>query len=65
MLFTPARHEPLADRPISDAAARKAIADNAARAEREFDAADGRWPLDPADAVREGARPESSLGWGS
>jgi Lanthionine synthetase C-like protein len=61
VLFTPARHEPLADRRFSEAAAREAIARIAARAERELDAADGRWPLDPADALSDGAGPESGL----
>jgi hypothetical protein len=65
VLFTPSRHEPLGDRPFSDAAAREAIAGIAARAEREFDAADGRWPLDSADALDEEVRPESGLGWGA
>jgi hypothetical protein len=61
VLFTPARHEPLADRRFSEAAAREAIVRIAARAERELDAADGRWPRDPADALSEGAGPESGL----
>jgi lanthionine synthetase-like protein len=65
VLFTPDRHEPVDDRPFSDAAAREAIAKIAARAERELDTADGRWPLDPADAQSEEARPESGLGWGA
>jgi hypothetical protein len=65
VLFTPERHEPLRDRPFSDAGAREAIANIVARAERELDSADGRWPLDPADAPSEGARPESGLGWGA
>src|SRR5439155_5684893 len=37
----------------------------AARTERELDAADGRWPLDPVDAGSEGAGPSSSLYWGA
>jgi hypothetical protein len=61
VLFTPARHEPLADRLFTEAAAREAIARIAARAERELDAADGRWPLDPADALSEGDGPASGL----
>lgn len=61
MLFSPDRHEPLADVRFSEAAAREAIARIAARAERELDAADGRWPLDPADAEREGEGPASDL----
>jgi hypothetical protein len=64
MLFSPDRHEALSDRPFSEAAAREAIARIAARAERELDAADGRWPLDPADA-EEGAGPSSELYWGA
>jgi hypothetical protein len=65
VLFTPDRHETIADLPFSDAAARDAIANIVTRAEREFDAADGRWPLDRADASSEGAPPESGLGWGA
>jgi lantibiotic modifying enzyme len=61
VLFTPDRHEPLADRPFSEAAAREAIAQIAERAQRELDPADGRWPLDPADVEREGERPASAL----
>lgn len=61
VLFTPARHEPLADRLFDEAAARDAIARIAARSEREFDRVDGRWPLDAADALAEGPVPESGL----
>jgi hypothetical protein len=61
VLFTPDRHEHLADRRFSEAAAREAIARIAARAERELEEADGRWPLDRADALDEEARPESGL----
>src|SRR3954467_587704 len=60
-LHTPARHEPLADGRFGEAAAREAIARIAARARRELAAADGRWPLDPADAEAEGAGPASGL----
>jgi lanthionine synthetase-like protein len=65
VLFTPERHEPLAERPFSEAAAREAIARIAARAERELDAADGRWPLDSEDALDDDARPESGLHCGA
>jgi hypothetical protein len=65
VLFTPARHEPLADRPFSEAAAREAIARIAARAEQELDAADGLWPRDPADAQRLGEGRASSIYWGA
>jgi Lanthionine synthetase C-like protein len=65
VLFTPDRHEPLADRSFSEAAAREAIARIAARAEQELDAADGRWPRDPADAQRPGEGRASSLYWGA
>lgn len=61
MLFTPARHESLADDRFDEVAARAVIGRIAERAERELDRADGRWALDPADAEREGAGPESSL----
>ncbi len=65
MLFTPARHEPLAGRPFSEGTARKAIVRIAERAERELDSADGRWPLDPADAEREGEGPGSGVYYGA
>ena len=61
MLFTRGRHEPLGGHAFGDAAAREAIARIAARAERELDPVDGRWPLDPADAESEGAGPASGL----
>jgi hypothetical protein len=61
VLFTPARHEPLADRPFTEAAARDAIAVIAARAKHELDATDGRWPLDPADRESEDEGPASGL----
>jgi lanthionine synthetase-like protein len=61
VLFTPARHEPLGGPRFSEAAAREAIGRIAARAERELDTADGRWPLDPADVVREGEGPGSGV----
>ena len=51
--------------PFTEAAARDAIARIAARAERELDAADGRWPLDPADAEREDEAPRSGLYYGA
>ena len=54
MLFTPARHEPLVGRPFSEAFARAVVERIAVRAQRELDAAAGLWPLDPADAEREG-----------
>jgi hypothetical protein len=61
MLFTPERHEPLAVAWLGEAAARDAIARIADRAGRELDAADGRWPLDPEDAIREDDGPASDL----
>jgi hypothetical protein len=61
VLFTPARHEPLAEQAFDEAAARESIARIAARAAADLDAADGRWPLDAEDAISEGAHPESSL----
>lgn len=51
MLFTSERHEPLGGRPFRERDAREAIERIVARAERELDVADGRWPLDPADAA--------------
>ena len=65
MLFTPARHEPLADRPFTETAAREAIAHIAARAERELDPADGLWPRDPEDAMRPSDGRAASLYWGA
>jgi hypothetical protein len=53
VLFTPGRHEPLTGRPFREASAREAIERIVARAERELDVADGRWPLDPADAAED------------
>jgi len=61
MLFSPERHERLSEISVGEAAARDAIVRIVARAERELDAADGRWPLDPADAGVEGAGPSSDL----
>ncbi len=61
MLYTPARHEPLAGLTFDEAGAREAIARIGARAERELDAADGRWPLDASDAEDEDDPPASGL----
>ena len=61
MLFTPARHEPLVDRPFSEAVAQEVIERITARAERELDPVEGLWPLDPADVEREGEGPASAL----
>ncbi len=65
MLFTPDRHELLAERRFSEAAAREAIARIATRAKQELDAADGLWPRDPVDAQGPGEGPASSLYWGA
>jgi len=59
MLFTPERHAPLAGRTFSEASAREAIEQIAERAVEEV--ADGRWPLDPADAGPEDEHPASCL----
>jgi hypothetical protein len=59
VLFTPARHEPLADAAFSEGAARDAIARIAQRAAEDL--VDGRWPLDPEDAIREDEGPASGL----
>src|SRR5687767_2344875 len=61
LLFTPAHHEPLVGRPFSEALARTLIERIAARAQRELDAEDGLWPLDPADVEREGEPRASAL----
>jgi hypothetical protein len=61
VLFSPARHEPLVERTFSEPGAREAIGRIAARAQREVVRDDGRWPLDPADAEREGERPGSGV----
>ena len=58
MLFTTTRHEPLVDRPFSEAVAQEVIERIAARAERELDPVEGLWPLDPADVDREGEGPD-------
>ena len=50
MLFTPGRHEPLTGPPFREASAQESIEHIVARADGELDVADGRWPLDPADA---------------
>ncbi|MFY9579370.1 MAG: LanC-like protein, partial [Gaiellaceae bacterium] len=65
MLFTPERHEALADGPFSEAAARDAIARIAARAEHELDVAEGLWPRDSADEQRPAEGRASSLYWGA
>ena len=61
MLFTPERHEPLEGRTFSKTSACEAIERIAARAERELDVADGRWPLDPADEEEGDEHPASCL----
>jgi hypothetical protein len=61
MLFTPTRHEPVVGRPFSEAGAREVIERIATRAERELDAADGRWPLDLADIEKEDEGSASAL----
>jgi Lanthionine synthetase C-like protein len=57
VLFTPARHELLTERPFSEVGAREVIERIAGRAELELDASDGRWPIDHADVEREGEAP--------
>jgi hypothetical protein len=61
MLFTTTRHEPLVDRPFSEAIAQEVIERIAVRAERELDPVEGRWPLDPADVEPEDEGPASAL----
>jgi hypothetical protein len=61
VLFTPGRHEPLGGRQFRLGDAREAIERIAARAERHFDVADGRWPLDPADAAPDDEHAASCL----
>ena len=65
MLFTPGRHEPLADLHFSEAAARESIARIAARAQQEQNAEDGLWPRDTADEMRPGEGRAGSLYWGA
>lgn len=48
-LYDPQRHEPLADIPWSQEAARAAIVRICSAAEAEFDAARGNWPMHPQD----------------
>ncbi len=50
MLYSPSRHEPLADTAWDEARARAAIAWIAERAERDFDDVTGTWPMHPNDA---------------
>jgi hypothetical protein len=59
VLFTPDRHEPLADEPFTEEAAREAIERIASRTEAELDRADGRWPLDPEDRESDDEGPPS------
>ena len=62
MLYTPERHDPLADRQFTDAKARAAMARIVARAERERE---GRlWPRDPDDRLGD-ERAAASLYWGA
>jgi hypothetical protein len=61
MLFTTTRHEPLDDRPFSEAVAQEVIERIGVRAERERDPKEGLWPLDNADVEREGEGPTSAL----
>jgi hypothetical protein len=64
MLFTPARHEPLADTRFSGGAARDAIARIGARADDELDASTSLWPRDSTDEQKPGEGRASSLYWG-
>lgn len=64
-LFQAARHEPLTDRPWSEAAAREAIARICTAAEAEFDDDRGSWLLHPQDdPATPGAR-SVNLYWGA
>ena len=61
MLFTPERHEPLTGRAFSERRVGEAIERVLGRAQRELDVADGRWPLDEADAGPDDEHPASCL----
>jgi hypothetical protein len=61
MLFTPERHEPLAGGAFSDRRVGEVIDGILGRAQRDLDAADGRWPLDEPDADPEDEHPASCL----
>ena len=66
MLFTAARHEPLADTGFSAGTANEAIGRIAMRADEELDAAACLWPRDPIDELgRPGEGRASSLYWGA
>jgi len=65
VLFTPARHEPLADSAFNEAAAREAAEHIAARAVHELDRAAGLWQFEDSDALGKAAGPASSLYWGA
>jgi hypothetical protein len=61
MLFTPERHEPLAGGAFSERRVGEVIERILERAQRELDVADGRWPLDEADADPDDEHPASCL----
>lgn len=65
MLFTPARHESLADVRFSEASAREAIDRIAERAARELDRKTGLWPRDSVDVQVPGEARAASLYWGA
>jgi Lanthionine synthetase C-like protein len=65
MLFTPERHERIADLEFSEAGARAAIERIAARAEQELDRADGLWPRDRSDEESVGPGRATTLYWGA
>jgi hypothetical protein len=63
VLFTPERHEQLAGHGFSELSARAAIARIVERAEE--DVADGLWPLDPEERLREDEGPGKCLYYGA
>jgi Lanthionine synthetase C-like protein len=65
VLYTPERHEPLADERFDEDAARASIARIAQRARRELDADAGLWPRDTTDEMEPGEGRAASLYWGA
>jgi len=61
VLFTPARHEPLADLTWSEARARDGIASIVEATEADYDAATGTWPLHPNDRIPDAEGPQRSM----
>jgi hypothetical protein len=61
VLYTPARHEPLADLTWSDARARDGIAAIVAATDAGYDPATGAWPVHPNDRIPDADGPQRSM----